>query len=168
MEERFSVVWRPRLRPLEPAGVVARGAAAQALARRLLARDDAALARLRGVAGVAGVAGDGLLALLGAGDELPWTDGVSYLGRDPDAPLLLLPTTREPAVHPRLLEGALLERARAGGAPGPPLAVILGRSPSDPPLLVSLAEARPIDRASLESWLAAAVPAAPAAPAGSR
>jgi hypothetical protein len=116
MEERFSVVWRPRLRPLKPVGVFARGPAARALAERLLARDDAALARLRGVAG------DGLLALLGAGGDLPWTDGVSYLGRDPEAPLLLLPTTQEPAIHPRLLERALLERAllehaKTGGAP---------------------------------------------------
>jgi hypothetical protein len=141
---RFPVTWRPRPRPLEPAGVAARGAAARALAGRLLARGDEELARL------SGVAGPELLIALGAPDDLPWVDGVSYLGRDPDAPLLLLPTNRQPSVHPRLLQDALLRRdARLT----PPLAVLLG-----PDLLVSTAPARPIARRvlenALESWRA--------------
>lgn len=139
---RFPVTWRPRPDPLEPAGVAARGAAARSLAARLLARGDEELGRLRGVAGPE------LLVALGAAADLPWTDGVSYLGRDPDAPLLLLPTNREPAVPARLLERALLARAQELAGLEPPLAVLLA-----PDLLVSTAVARPIDRRVLKRWL---------------
>jgi hypothetical protein len=136
---RFPVTWRPRPSPLEPAGVAARGTAARALAGRLLARGDEELSRL------AGVAGPELLIALGAPGDLPWVDGVSYLGQDPDAPLLLLPTALEPSVHPRLLQDALLAR---GSKLPPPLAVLLS-----PDLLVSTAAARPVSRPVLEGWL---------------
>ena len=138
MTERIPVAWLPRPMPLEPVGVAARGEAARALAARLLSRPDEELAALRGVAG------PDVLIALGSGGNLPWVDGVVYLGREPDCPLLLLPTTHGPSVPPQLLEQALVERA--GGSP--PLAVLL-----DPPLLVSTVEARPIARASLEAWL---------------
>jgi hypothetical protein len=118
----------------------ARAAAAVALATRLLARDDDALRRL------AGAAAPGLLVILGDAADLPWVDGIVYLGRDPGAPALLLPTALAPDVPAPLLERALL--ARGGGAP---LAVLL-----DPPALVPTGGARPLDRALLETWLAAA------------
>lgn len=137
-EERISVVWRPRTAPLDPVGVAARGEAARSLARRLLARDDEALARLNGVA-----ARD-LLVVLGDSADLPWVDGAVYLGREPGAPTLLLPTTREPSLPLPLVESAF---ARAADAP-PPLAVLL-----DPPLLASAHAARPILRTILQSWL---------------
>lgn len=137
-EERISVAWRPRTTPLDTVGVAARGEAARFLARRLLARDDEALARLNGVAAPE------LLVVLGESADLPWVDGAVYLGRDAAAPFLLLPTTREPAVPLPLLERAFV---RATDAP-PPLAVLL-----DPPLLASAQAARPILRTTLESWL---------------
>jgi len=145
MTERIPVAWLPRPIPLEPVGVAARGEAARALAARLLSRSDEELATLRGVAG------PDVLIALGSGGNLPWADGVVYLGQDPDSPLLLLPTTHGSSVPPQLLERALVARAdRADGADrlSPPLAVLL-----DPPLLVSTVEARPIVRASLEAWL---------------
>jgi len=137
-EEEISVVWRPRTTPLDPVGVAARGEAARSLARRLLARDDEALARM------SGAAAPELLVVLGESADLPWVDGAVYLGKDVSAPSLLLPTTREPAVPLPLLERAF---ARAAKAP-PPLAVLL-----DPPLLASLEAARPILRTTLERWL---------------
>jgi len=137
-EERISVAWRPRTTPLDAVGVAARGEAARSLARRLLARDDEALARLNGVAAPE------LLVVLGDSADLPWVDGAVYLGRDAAAPSLLLPTTREPAVPLPLLERAF---ARAADAP-PPLAVLL-----DPPLLASAQAARPILRTTLQGWL---------------
>jgi hypothetical protein len=137
-EEEISVVWRPRRRPLDPAGVAARGEAARALARRLLAREDEALARL------SGAASPELLVVLGDSADLPWVDGAVYLGKDAAAPSLLLPTTREPSVPLPLVERAF---ARAAEAP-PPFAVLL-----DPPLLTSLQAARPILRTTLQSWL---------------
>jgi hypothetical protein len=131
--ESIPVLWRPRPDPLDPVGVAARGRAARALAERLLARDDEALARLHGVAGEA--------------PELPWADGATYLGRDPLAPSLLLPTTREPSVPLPLLERALVARAlRVPNAP-PPLAVLL-----DPPILASTLAAWPITRVRLLMW----------------
>lgn len=137
-EERISVAWRPRTTPLDPIGVAARGEAARSLARRLLAREDEALARL------SGVAAPELLVVLGESADLPWVDGAVYLGRDAAAPSLLLPTTREPALPLPLVERAF---ARATDAP-PPLAVLL-----DPPLLASAQAARPILRTTLQSWL---------------
>jgi hypothetical protein len=111
------------------------------LAARLLSRPDEELAALRGVAG------PDLLIALGSGENLPWADGVIYLGRDPDSPLLLMPTTHGPSIPLQLLERALVARK---DRLSPPLAVLL-----DPPLLVSTVAARPIARASLEAWLRA-------------
>jgi hypothetical protein len=142
MTEPIPVAWLPRPISLEPVGVAARGEAARALAARLLSRPDEELASLRGVAG------PDVLIALGSGANLPWADGVVYLGRDPDSPLLLLPTTHGPSVPPQLLERALVARTDRSDPISPPLAVLL-----DPPLLVSTVEARPIARASLEAWL---------------
>lgn len=132
----------PRAEPLAPAAALAEGEAAVRLARRLLALPDDALARL------AGVAGRGLLAVTGAEADLPWVDGVAYLGRDPAAPALLLPTARVPALPLPLVERALAAGALPGAAP---LAVI-----AEPLRLVPLGGARPVDRARLVAWLEAA------------
>ena len=64
--------------------VVASGAVAKALGRRLVELDDAALRPL------AAVAGNDLIVVLGEAAALPWADGVVYLGRDESAPDLLL------------------------------------------------------------------------------
>ena len=135
--DRVAVAWRERDAPLAPAAVAARGSASRTLARRLLTLDDERLGRLRGVAG------SGLLVLVGAADDLPWVDGVVYLGVDPRARALLLPTTLEPDAPLPLLERALLDRRDR-----PPLAVLL-----EPPALVSVGAARPVARAALAAWL---------------
>jgi hypothetical protein len=135
--ELLPLAWHPRLVPLEPVGVAARGEAARALIRRLLARTDEDLGRL------SGVAGQEVILLLGAATDLPWVEGAAYLGRDPRAPSLLLPTNRHPGVPLALLERALLARAGRQKAE-PPLAVLL-----DPPLLASALEARPLLRSRL-------------------
>lgn len=137
-DELVPIAWRPRSAPLEPVGMAARGEAARALARRLLARSDEELARL------SGVAGQDLVLLLGDAALLPWVEGAAYLGRDARAPSLLLPTNREPTVPLPLVERALV--ARAGNLRAePPLAVLL-----DPPLLASVLEARPLVRRRLQ------------------
>lgn len=130
--------WRSRDSPLEPSAVVATGPVAARLAEHLLRRTDDPLARLRGVGAPA------LLVLLGALPDLPWVDGVVYLGRDPQAPSLLLPTTLEPRTHSALLERALLKSPATRAAA--PLAVLL-----EPPQLISLAGARPITHARLRA-----------------
>ena len=140
-DELVPIAWRPRSAPLEPVGMAARGEAARALARRLLARSDEDLARLTGVAG------QDLILLLGDAALLPWVEGAAYLGRDARAPSLLLPTNREPTVPLPLVERALIARAGHSKAE-PPLAVLL-----DPPLLASVLEARPLIRRRLSLLL---------------
>ena len=140
-DELVPIAWRPRSAPLEPVGMAARGEAARALARRLLARSDEDLARLTGVAG------QDLILLLGDSALLPWVEGAAYLGRDARAPSLLLPTNREPTVPLPLVERALVVRAGHLKAE-PPLAVLL-----DPPLLASVLEARPLVRRRLQLLL---------------
>lgn len=140
------IAWQPREVPLVPRAAVARGVAARALARRLAALHDAALA------GLSGVAGDDLIAVIGAGDALPWVDGVVYLGRDDRAPALLLPTALAPTVPADWLERALAARIAA-----PPIGVVvLGDRPA---ALVALGDARPLDRGRLDAFLTRAAAA---------
>ncbi|MCW3060964.1 MAG: hypothetical protein JWQ02_2785 [Capsulimonas sp.] len=133
-----TIIWRTRDLPLEPAGVAASGAAAIAMGQRLLDASDETLAALTGVSG------DGFLILLGLADDLPWADGVVYLGRDPSAAALLVPTTYAPSVPLALLAGALALRHPEVK---PPLALI-----PNWPALVSLASARTIARETLAEW----------------
>jgi hypothetical protein len=137
----FALAWKPRLEPLVPSAALAFGEAARALAQRVLAFDDALLARLRGVGG------DDVIVVLGEADILPWADGVEYVGRSPDAPSLLLPTTVAPSLGDGLFERAI---ARTPGGE-PPIAISPARRRA-----VSVAAARPIDRARLSAWLARA------------
>jgi MoxR-vWA-beta-propeller ternary system domain bpX5 len=134
-----SVTFEVRSRALEPSCVVGVGFVARALARRVLSRDDGDLGVLRGIASA------DILVLLGVADTLPWVDGVTYLGCDPEAPRLLLPTLQRPTVPVGAFERALLRRAQ--GIQGP-IAVLI-----EPPRLIPIAEARPLERQRLHAWL---------------
>lgn len=131
--------FQSRLTPLAPIAVAASGAAARGLAIRLLAHVEANGSSLSGVR-----AGD-VLVVLGPTDALPWAPGVTYLGADPDAPGLLLPTTLAPTVAGWLFARAVLKRE-----PAVPVAVLPFAC-----ALVSVAEARTIDAASLRAFLGA-------------
>ncbi len=133
------VAWRPRSAPLEPVGAVASGDTARARGRRVTAADDTALARLRGV-----TAGPWLV-LLGDAADLPWVDGVIYVGRDARAPALLLPTVFEPTVPVAVFARAL---ARRHGDARPPLVVL-----PEPACVLPCAAARQVSRARLQAWL---------------
>jgi MoxR-vWA-beta-propeller ternary system domain bpX5 len=135
----ITIDWEPRAEPLAPVAVAALGPAAQLLARRVLAGEDEALVRLRGVAG------DRVLVLLGEAEALPWADGAVYLGQEASAPGLLVPTTRAPAVPLPLFEQALRRRF---GDLAPPLAVLVADV-----VVLSVAEARPVARDLLQAWL---------------
>lgn len=143
--DRIRVAWTPRDAPLVARAVAAVGAAARSLADRLAALDDAALGALAAVAGrgPAGDPGREVVVVLGEPAALPWVDGVVYLGRDDDAPDLLLPTALAPSVPPGVL--ALAVRA-AVSRPGP-VAVLAA-----PPRLVPCGVARAIDRGRLAAW----------------
>ncbi|MFO0658637.1 MAG: hypothetical protein U0165_02205 [Polyangiaceae bacterium] len=139
-----TVSWVLREPPLEPAGCSAFEGAAIRLAERLLeihSSDSARIERL------SGVATPEALFVLGAAEDLPWCDGVAYVGRDPEAPALLLPTTHRPSVHPALLQQALL---RAGGG----ATRLLVRAV--PPSIFPVDRAAPIARSLIERWLTTA------------
>lgn len=133
--------------PLAPVAAWARGEAGRALLRALLLRDDAGLARLRGV-----VAAD-VVVVTGEAEALPWVDGIGYLGRDDQAPTLLLPTALRTVVATELVERAL--RARAQGA-GPHALIVEGIGAADVPValsLVSLSGSLPLDRGVIAARL---------------
>ncbi len=134
------VTWSVREPPLAARAVAAWGEAARRLASHLLELDHAAMGRF------SGVAGKNSIVLLGDETNLPWVDGVLYLGRDPLAPALLLPTQIEPAVPAaNLLERALLNRFSKYK---PPLAVL-----PDTLTVISCYEARQLTRSRIEEWL---------------
>ena len=136
---RIPFVARPDV--LDPIAVVGLGRVAGALARRLMQLGDEPLHALRGAAG------DDVLVVLGATEVLPWVDGVNYLGRDPNAPRLLLPTMVRPAIAADAFERAI---ARHAAALPSPWAVL-----HDARRLFSIADAGPIDRDLLGRWLEA-------------
>lgn len=129
------MIWRPRFTPLVSVGVAARGTAATSLAHRLLREPDS-LSQYKAVGA------PGLLVILGEEKQLPWVDGVVYLGHEPQSPSLLFPTNLEPSVPVALLERALAHQHHG------PCALLL-----DPPSIVPLSEARTIARTSLLKWL---------------
>lgn len=162
----LSVHWFPRAQPLEPVAVAAAGDAARKLAERLWAGTDERLDAL------SGVASPDWMVLLGDAASLPWVDGVTYLGRDPGAPRLLLPTLLQPNVRPELLERALLRLARAStegagagtgtgtcGTVAPPLAVLPAQR-----AVIPLGSARTVSRSTLAATFGLIAPVqAPAA-----
>lgn len=125
--------WVARETPLAPEALVAPRGAIARLHARLVEADDAALARLRGVATEEG------WIVLGPQDALPWVDGLTYLARDPDAPSLWVPTYLSLSPAATLVERAIRGRFGAG-----PLALY-----GAPPRVVALGGARVLDRARL-------------------
>ena len=91
-----------------------------------------------------GVCGASLIIVQGRPLLLPWIDGVAYLGRDPQASSLLLPTNLLPDVPLALFERALVRTCQLPA----PIGVLVS-----PPMVASLATARPIVRAALETWM---------------
>jgi hypothetical protein len=143
--EGVALRWIPRREPLAAAAVAARGHEATALARRILERDDASLARLRGVAGIEWI------VVVGPEAELPWVDGVVVLGVDPRARSLFIPTTLDAELPIGLVERALLLRASSASDAergAPPLAVL-----PDGQTIVPLSEARALDRDRVGRWV---------------
>ena len=138
MTAPVTIEWTKRHHPLRPEAVAARGEAAEELVRRAIKLDDLHLSRLRGVAS------KDLVVLTGEHADLPWVDGVAYLGRPRGAPGLFIPTTLAPTVPESLLARAVTHAGIAA-----PVAVLVDKG-----TLVSLAEALPLSREVLEQWLA--------------
>lgn len=138
--------WPPRWPPLPPAACAAEGAVAGALLRRALAAPKPEAWR--------GVRGEGVVVLLG--EELPWVEGATWLGLDPDMPGLYVPTTCRPPGPADLWAEALLQRV--GDPADGPFAVLPG---SRATRLVPLGGARPLGAAELRAALDAQAPLPP-------
>lgn len=91
----ITVSWSPREVPLAIDGAVAVGDVARRWARRLLADPPQ------------GVVTDDALVVLGP--EVPWVDGLVYIGREPGVPGLWMDTRLSPSVP-----ADLLRRTRPG------------------------------------------------------
>lgn len=130
----LDVTWTPRMPAAPPL------AASGLYVHRHLARHwlTATLPPLEAV-----FTADGLV-LMGPVEQLPWTDGVAYLGRDVAEPRLYLPTTLAPSVPAEWLASAL---ARQHGL-RPPFAI------TESGTVIPLAGARMLDAAALTRWLA--------------
>lgn len=136
MTPPLKIEWRNRFDALQPLAAIAFGAAARGLKDKLLTLDDEKLSALQGV-----FAHD-LLFVAGAAENLPWADGVIYLGRDARAASIYLPTNRCPNVPFDLFEKSLLRRfARVS-----PFAVVENR-------IVSVGKMRPVSRPILSEIL---------------
>lgn len=107
MMRTIKIKWQNRLDSLEPSAVVAFGQAAVNLKKKLLSFEDERLFRLRGIHA------ENLLFIAGNPEDLPWADGVIYLGKDALAPSLLLPTNRRPNIPLDLFEKKLLREFSA-------------------------------------------------------
>jgi hypothetical protein len=79
-------------------------------------------------------------------ETLPWVDGAVYLGHDPEAPRLLVPTSVAPDLPYGMVERALFARVPTARAPA---ALLL-----DPLRLVDAVSPRAFDAKGLARWLA--------------
>ena len=137
MNQLIEIGWVQRTDPLDACGLTASGLTATLLAKKLAGLTDERLKPLSAVAGA------DLIVVTGPRESLPWVDGVRYLGRDPEAPSLLMTTTVAPSLPVALIRDALSHAGYAG------LIAI-----TDPTTLVSLEGALPLDRKTLERWIA--------------
>jgi hypothetical protein len=138
----FEVV--ERAEPLAPCAALALDGAAPTLAERLLRFEDERLVRLRGVAGA------NFLLVTGAGEDLPWCEGIRYLGRDAEAPALLVPTAVTLDVPLALFERAIRRRLESlRQAEFPPWAISFA-----PELVIATGAAQPIARSRVLEFVA--------------
>jgi len=137
MPATFTIEWVARQQPLVPKAVAARGGIARQLLQRVLQLPDERLARLQGTTQ------DDVVVLTGREEELPWVPGVYYLGADPDAPHLLVPTNLEPNQPLALIDAALYKQYLRV-----PLAVL-----AEEAVILPLDVARVVNRGVVERWL---------------
>jgi hypothetical protein len=65
------------------------------------------------------------------GDELPWVDGVTYLGVLPGTSAVLVPVHRRPCLHPELVVKAVRLVCADAGAGGALRVALIPESPND-------------------------------------
>lgn len=99
------ISWEPRDPPLRPEAILGRGDRIQALAAALMERvEHGADLRM--------FAGPGVLLAIGDEADLPWVDGVTWLGQESR---LLVPTTLRVVPSADLVARAIDRRVGEGG-----------------------------------------------------
>ena len=127
MSPPLKIKWQIRFDALEPLALIAFDLAAVRLKEKLLTFDDEQLSAWQGVFA------ENLLFV--AGENLPWSDGVIYLGKDARAASVFVPTNLRPNVPFDLFEKSLLQNFAAQK----PFAVVENR-------IVPVGKMRPISR----------------------
>ena len=131
------IEWQNRAVSLDPCAVVAFDEAAVNLAEKLLRLDEESFGTFQGASARR------LIFIVGRGDNLPWTDGVIYLGKDArTSASLLLPTTIEPTIPINLFK-VVLEKKFRHLMP----CIVL------PKKIIPFGKAKNLSRAALERWL---------------
>ena len=128
----FALGWARREPPLPAVAVTGSGLVAELLAVSTRRRVAAG-------AGLRVAAGGDSIVVIGDAEDLPWSDGACYLGRDCG---LLVPSTRRPVPSAALWRDHVL----GGDHGGPRMAVLLpGR------VLIFEVPARPVDVSCLDA-----------------
>jgi hypothetical protein len=146
---KIEIQWVHRVEPLAATAAAATNSTVvQRLIKRLLRFDDQ---QLSAIGYILSEDKNTLLITTKAG-ELPWVEGITYLGLGPDS-RLYLPTTVSPAVHLSLFEKALVKQFKDLR---PPLAVLPQLDKKDcysESRVISMVSASAIDRLILAQWL---------------
>ncbi len=127
MSQILEIKWQNRFDSLAPLALIAFDGVARRLKDKLLSFEDEKLSAWQGVFA------EDLLFVAGA--ELPWTNGVIYLGKDTRATSIFVPTNLRPNAPFDLFEKNLLRRFAAQK----PFAVVGSR-------IIPVGKMRPISR----------------------
>jgi MoxR-vWA-beta-propeller ternary system domain bpX5 len=133
MAQTLEIKWDNRFDSLEPLALITFDEAARRLRDKLLSFDDEKLSAWQGVYA--------LDLLFIAGADLPWTDGVIYLGKDARTTSIFIPTNLRPNVPFDLFEKSLLRRFAAQK----PFAVVENQ-------IIPVGKMRPISRKVLSAF----------------
>ena len=132
----LNIDWQNRSDALLPCAMIVFDEAAAVLAKKLLLLEDEKLHALQGVGA------KGMILLTGESQQLPWTNGAVYLGRDAQMPSVLMPTTLKPNIPLDLFERVLKKEFSDFS----PFAVL-------PEKLIPFGRAKILSRDILEKWV---------------
>lgn len=135
----FPVNWKSRRKPLDAIAVAGRGVTKLIIMERLRRRAPSDLI------GLHLITFNDYFVILGDPCNLPWATGAIYMGRDPKAPNLLLPTMLEPTLSTNVLERVL---SNYSGYTATAIAVF-----ARPLYIMPIVDARPLTEEPSIKWI---------------